>query len=66
MKDASYFSSYKWPKYLFPPKRALCVVRRLERGKKKAHKGRGEGEKEEERLLGPFPLPMIHRALTFF
>ena len=46
---------------LSPPQRPLCIVGRLEKGKKKARGGQWEGEREEARF---FPLPIVPRALS--
>ena len=56
-------TSSKTAHSLSPPQRPLCIVGRLEKGKKKAHGGQWEGEREEARF---FPPPIVHRALSNF
>ena len=54
-------TSSKTAHSLSPPQRPLCIVGRLEKGKKKARGGQWEGKREETRF---FPLPIIPRALS--
>ena len=52
------------PAHCLSPRRGpLCIVGRLEKGKKKARAGQWEGEREEARF---FPLPTVPCALSTF
>ena len=48
---------------LSPPQRPLCIVGRLEKGKKKARGEQWKGEREEARF---FSLPIVPRAFRDF